>query len=172
MNFYDNIEDLKYKNIINDIINNDKFRELDNIEHHGGTRLKHSLKVSYYSYKISKFMKVDYIAVARAGLLHDFYFEKTKQMEKTMQKVKLFSVGHPKEAVNNASELFALSDKEKDIIKSHMFPIDYKIPKYIESWIVSLVDKVISFKEFGLKANYKLTTTINLWLILLINIKK
>ena len=41
------------------------------------------------------------------------------------------------------------NDMEKDIIITHMFPtLPHKIPKYLESWIVSTVDKVIAVYEF------------------------
>lgn len=180
MNFFDDIKDYNYKYIVSDIIENSEFRKLDDIKHHGGSRLQHSLKVSYYSYLIAKALRLDYEATARAGVLHDFYFERTKEKKRAIDKVKLFSTGHPKDAVTNASFLFNLSDKEKDIIKAHMFPIDYRIPKYVESWIVSFVDKAVSFKEFGTKfnyqlsttLNYQLSTTLNIWLLLLINLKK
>ena len=162
----------EYKYLIEDIMNNIQFGELNKIAHHGETRMDHSLRVSYYSYKITKFLKLDYKATARAGLLHDFYLDRTKDYQKVKDKVKLFSIGHPKDAVENANKLFYLSDKEKDIIRTHMFPIDIKIPKYLESWIVNLVDKCISTYEFTKKFSYQFNTAINLWLVLLINIRK
>ena len=53
-----------------------------------------------------------------------------------------------------------------------MFPIDYKIPKYAESWIVSSVDKVVSLGEVSRKFGYKLTYLFNLYLIFILNIMK
>ena len=39
---------------------------------------------------------------------------------------------------------------QKDIIVSHMFPlIPNKPPKFLESWVVSLVDKFVATYEFG-----------------------
>ena len=55
---------------------------------------------------------------------------------------------HPKYAEINARGIVSLNDKESNIIRSHMFPIFYVIPKYTESWIVSLVDKVVATYEF------------------------
>ena len=148
MNYYSKIFDENYKYIVNDIISNSKFNMIDGIIHHGTTRLEHSLKVSYHSYKIAKLLHLDYISIARAGLLHDYYLERTVEYKKIKDKVKLFSVKHPSDAVYNASKIFNLSDKEKDIIKTHMFPVDYKIPKYLESWIVNLhINLIIDYQH-------------------------
>ena len=47
-------KDQEYLQIIDNIMSNKEFRKIDNIKHHNTTRLDHSLKVSYYSYKIAK----------------------------------------------------------------------------------------------------------------------
>ena len=49
---------------------------------------------------------------------------------------------------DNASKLFNLTDREKNIIRTHMFPINLAIPRYLESWLVSIVDKGVAFYEF------------------------
>lgn len=165
-------KDDEYRYLVRDIIDNKEFNELSKIEHHGETRLDHSIKVSYYSYKVAKFLKLDIKDTARAGLLHDFYLDKTKDYKKIHEKIKLYTTGHPKDAVTNASRLFDLSEKEKDIIKTHMFPIDFRIPKYLEGWVVNLVDTGVSVLEFGKKFRYQLNTALNVWLILLINLTK
>ena len=149
-------EDIQYMNIIRHIINNEDFMVLKDVKHHNITRLDHSLKVSYYSYKISKLLHLGYEETARAGLLHDFYLEQIDEQEKIKDKILLFSTEHPKTAVNNSLKYFDLSDKEVDIIKTHMFPTSFAIPKYMESWIVSIVDKFVSTKEFGYKFHQRL----------------
>ena len=50
MNFLE--KDINYKYLVNDIMSNDEFNKLSSIPHHGETRLEHSIKVSYFSYKI------------------------------------------------------------------------------------------------------------------------
>lgn len=164
--------DEEYLLIINPILKNEEFSKMNNIKHHNTTRMDHSLKVSYYSYMIAKTLRLDYEDVARGGLLHDFYMGKISDCENVKDKLLLFSTKHPNEAVVNASNNFNLSEKEINIIKSHMFPVDYRVPKYAESWIVSFVDKVLSVKEFSLKFKYKLSYLANLWLIFIINIVK
>ena len=69
-----NIEkDYDYLNLVDYILNDDEFNKIDAIEHHGITRKEHSVKVSYYSYKIAKALHLNYRDVARGGLLHDFF---------------------------------------------------------------------------------------------------
>lgn len=161
--------DQEYLSIIDKIINNDKFKEMNTIKHHNTTRLNHMLKVSYYSYKIAKTLKLDYEDVAIGGLLHDFYMDKISECDSVKDKIKLFSIKHPKDAVNNAKQFFDLSEKEINIIETHMFPIDYKLPKYAESWVVNLVDKVLSIGEVSSKFSYKFTYIFNLYLLFLFN---
>lgn len=152
--------------IVSDILDNEKFMELRKCKHHGMTRLDHSLRVSYYSYLIAKKLKLNYVAVARGGLLHDFF---TKN-DLSPNKQKLSVIFHPYEALNNSCETFEVGDLEKDIIISHMFPsLPHKVPKYLESWLVSFVDKIVATYEFyfsyGKSYLYRLS---NLYVILLL----
>ncbi len=165
-------DDKEYLFIIDNIMENEEFKKMDNIKHHNTTRMNHSLKVSYYSYKIAKSLKLDYKDVARGGLLHDFYTDKISDCKKVKDKILLFTTKHPNDAVENASNYFELSEKEINIIRTHMFPIDYKIPKYAESWIVSIVDKILSVGEVSKKFGYKLTYIFNLYLLFLLNVIK
>ncbi len=165
-------KDQEYLFIIDNIMENESFKKIGNIKHHNTNRLDHSMKVSYYSYKIAKTLKLDYKEVARGGLLHDFYTDKISECNKIKDKIKLFSTKHPKDAVTNATTYFNLSEKEINIIESHMFPVDYRVPKYAESWIVSLVDKILSFGEFSKKFSYKLSYVFNLYLLFVLNVIK
>ena len=165
-------KDEDYLDILNHILENNDFKQMKHIKHHNTTRMDHSLKVSYYSYKIAKSLRLDYEDVARGGLLHDFYVEEIRNIHKIKDTVLLFSTKHPTEAVENASKHFELSEKEVNIIQSHMFPVDYRIPKYAESWIVSLVDKVLSFGEVSKRFGYKLSYVFNLYLLFILNIIK
>lgn len=58
------------------------------------------------------------------------------------------------------------------MIKCHMFPLDVRIPKYAESWIVNLVDTGVSVCEFSKKFGYQFSYLFNLYLILLFNTMK
>ena len=59
----------------------------------------------------------------------------------------LHAFTHPKTAYKNASKLFALNEKEKDIILKHMWPVTIALPKYKESYLLTLVDKYCALNE-------------------------
>ena len=143
MNFI--LNDSEYVDIVRNILDNDNFKKIDGLVHHRTNRLTHSLRVSYFSYKISKVLFLDKRKVARAGLLHDFFLTDSK--DKKDRLVSVFK--HSKEACDNARYNFILSPMEEDIIRTHMFPVvPNRVPKYAESWVVSLVDKGVSLYEF------------------------
>ena len=56
----ENITDSEYLYYISDILENSEFKKLDAIGHHGITRYEHCIRVSYYSYKITKLLKLNY----------------------------------------------------------------------------------------------------------------
>ena len=65
-------KDKEYKKIVKDIFRNINFKKLYNIEHHGISRMEHSIKISYYSYRVAKFLKMDYVSVAMLLCANDY----------------------------------------------------------------------------------------------------
>lgn len=141
-----NTRNQTYYDIVKDILDNEQYQELKSIKHHGLDRYEHSKRVSYYSYLVSKILHLDYESAARAGALHDFFLLenediKFKERIKTLEK-------HPKMSLENSSNHFDLNEIEQNIILSHMFPIVPKyLPKYLESWIVDIVDDWVGIGE-------------------------
>ena len=128
----------------------------------------HCVDVSFRAFKYSKRFKADSKVCSIAGLLHDFYLGQVSEQKKVKDKFLLFTTRHPEQAVQNSLKYFNISEREQDIIRTHMFPIDIKIPKYAESWVVSLVDKYVSVKEFGYKFSSKLSWATNLYLLIIL----
>ena len=56
---------------------------------------------------------------------------------------------HPKIALKNAQEITEINEVEKDIILKHMFLCTFKggVPRFKESFIVTLVDKYCAITE-------------------------
>ena len=50
-----------------------------------------------------------------------------------------------------------------------MFPINLSVPKYAESWVVSIVDKIVGTYEFSRKFGYKLVYATNVLMVFLLN---
>ena len=46
-----------------------------------------------------------------------------------------------------------------------MFPVAPKIPRYLESWVVNLVDDAVAIAEVGYSARNKVTYALNFILI-------
>lgn len=139
--------DNEFWNIVKDILDNETVQKLRFFKHHyGSNRYDHSLSVAYRAYKICKFLGLDHVSAARAGVLHDLFLYDCENEE---TRPKNHITEHPKTALNNAQNLFLLNDIEKDIILKHMWPATLSIPRYLESFVVTFVDKYCALKEWS-----------------------
>lgn len=160
-------QDDEFCNLIRPIKSLDEYQMLKTVKHHGVTRYEHSLRVAYYSYIITKALKLDYKETTEAALLHDFFVDEVKGMN-LIERLRL----HPESAVNNALKIVDLSDKQIDIIKTHMFPVTFTPPKYLESWIVDIIDDIASIFERGNNFRKQCKTAmIFLYVLFFINVK-
>ena len=134
----------EFNSLIEDITNNKQFNKLNKELHHGITRYEHSMRVARWTYKVCKLFNMNNKdSVTRAALLHDFYINNDLVSESGASKLG----EHPTKALENSLKYFELDAIQKDIIKTHMFPCNFDIPKYKESWLVSGVDKAVSTYE-------------------------
>ncbi len=131
----------EFNNIIDPIIHNITFQGLKQIGHHGVTRYNHSVRVAYYSYKVTKFLHLNYYETTRGAILHDFFYDRDEKNKNEML------INHPKYAKDMAATYFTLSPIEEDIILSHMFPVAPRVPRYLESWIVDFIDDIAGVYE-------------------------
>lgn len=140
-------KDEEFIKIIKDIIENDTVKQMNNYRQHFDTScFDHCLIVSYYSYVLCKKLNLDYISCARASMLHDlFLYDWRKKYEINRKGLHAFT--HPKTALENSEKLFDLNEKEKDIILKHMWPVTIVLPKYRESYVLTLVDKFSALYE-------------------------
>jgi uncharacterized protein len=164
MNKYKNTEFIE---IIEPILNNVEFNELKNITHHGITRFEHCIRVAYYTYITTKCLHLNYREATEAALLHDFFTLEVVE-ENSIRRLRK----HPDFAVSNALKYYDLSDLQIDIIKTHMFPITFTPPKYLESWIVDLVDDVSAIFEKVYSTKRELSAATTFLFMFLVNIIK
>ena len=142
-----------FYDIINDIYKHDESMKLNDCRHHGITRYDHCLRVSYYTYLITKALHLNYKEATRAALLHDFFTDEVLTFNVVHKITK-----HPDIAVKNASKHFELSELQKDIIRTHMWPCTFMPPKYLESWIVDMIDDISAIFERGYVTKNSLQT--------------
>ncbi len=128
-----------FSNIIEDIMSHTSVQDMKTISQHSKhiSRFDHSLYVAYTGFVICHRLGLDSHAAARAGMLHDFHEHDSRY---TSAAFKLLFT-HATHASRQASEHFTLSEKEKNIIESHMWPITpHKLPKSREALIINMVD--------------------------------
>lgn len=137
----------EFYEIIKDLINNPTVLQMKNYKHHYNTSCyDHCLEVAYWSYLFCKKANLDYISVARAGMLHDLFLYNWRHSRKELNGWHAFV--HPKIALENALKISNLSEKEKDIIVKHMWPVTFfNLPKYKESYVITIMDKISALKS-------------------------
>lgn len=129
------------------LLGSDSVRMMGRWNHHGSiTCLDHSLFVAYISYRCARVLRLDSTAAARGGLLHDLYLydSKDKSAHPGWQ-----CFDHPKAAARNAEKVTDLTDKERNIILSHMWPLGGAMPRSMEALLVDLVDTVCAGLELA-----------------------
>lgn len=111
------------------------------VHHRRTNRYDHALLVAYLSFTLARRWKWDSRAVARAGLLHDLFWQECDGSWH-------LCVHHPEMAVENAAQLTTLSPKERNIILSHMWPAGRHLPRCREAWLVDLMDNVVAILDY------------------------
>ncbi|MBO5349167.1 MAG: HD domain-containing protein [Clostridia bacterium] len=136
----------EFYSIISDIATHPITQQMKNFrQHYESSCYDHCLSVAYYSFLICKKLNLDYTSIARAAMLHDLFLYDWRVKQPGRKGFHAFR--HPYIAYKKASELFNLNKKEKDIIIKHMWPVTVIPPKYLESYIITLVDKYCALEE-------------------------
>lgn len=136
----------------NEILISKRFKKsFDFIQHGNMTVYEHSINVAERALRINRFLhaKCNERELVRGALLHDYFLYDWHIDGKDKGNVhpKLHGFFHPSTALKNASKDFILTDREKDIIKKHMWPLTVIPPLCREAWIVTLADKYCSTME-------------------------
>ena len=106
----------------------------------------HSVTVAKncYVFALTKKIKCDVRSLVKGALLHDYFLYDWHHLPK----FSFHGFRHAKVACENARRDFGLNEKEKNIVLSHMFPLNLRsFPKCREAWIVTLMDKKCALKE-------------------------
>lgn len=118
------------------------------IQHGNVTVNEHCLNVARVSLQMNQKLKLSCQEreLIRGALLHDFFLYDWHVGDK-IKPWKLHGFYHPGIALRNAEKEFELTDREKDIIKKHMWPLTIVPPVYREGWVVTCADKWCSVLE-------------------------
>ena len=130
-----------------DILNSSNMELNKKFIQHGSTSVyDHSICVTNMCLKIVDKLniKVDTKSLVRGALLHDYFLYDWHVKDKSHR---LHGFKHAKIAYINASKEFNLNKKEKNMILTHMFPLNLRIPRYKESIILCVADKICATKE-------------------------
>ncbi len=116
------------------------------IQHGNVSIYEHSLGVACLSIYLASWfgIEVDKKSLVRGALLHDYFLYDWHYHDKNHR---LHGFRHARRALHNASNEFFLNPIEQDIIVKHMFPLNIKPPRYRESMIVCIADKICTVME-------------------------
>lgn len=138
--------DTEFINIIKDLLDNDTVKQMKNYRQHYETScFDHCLIASYYCYKYCKKFNLDYISCCRAAMVHDLFLYDWRKKQDDRKGLHAFT--HARTAYVNASKILTLNEKQTDIILKHMWPVTLSLPKYKESYILTIVDKYCALNE-------------------------
>ena len=145
----DEDDDLEY--LINlygrDILSSPGMQSEKTFRQHGRMSVyEHSLAVARMCLRIAKHFpgEVDIRSLVRGALLHDYFLYDWHIPDESH---KWHGVTHAGDALKKAMRDFELNEIEQDMIRKHMFPLNPVPPKYRESWILCVADKICASKE-------------------------
>ena len=134
-----------------EILLNKRYNEMRRYIQHGNVSvLEHSLRVADASLRMEEFMRKLHIpfderALVRGALLHDYFLY---DWHKAGLKYGLHGFTQTDTAMRNACRDYLQSQREKDIIRQHMFPLTItKPPTSKEAFVVGCADKWCSLME-------------------------
>ena len=142
------MDEEKYRHVLNEMKNDPRIRQMQKYPQHGSCNTyQHSVFVAEGSYRLARLLhiRVREAELARGAMLHDYYLYNIRESGYSAWR---HGTGHACIALANAQESYDLTDLEKDIIYSHMWPLNIThIPHYRESVIVGIADKYTESRE-------------------------
>ena len=132
---------------IQDLVEHPAVQSMKKYPHHADiTCFEHCMNVAYYNYEICRILGLNAKAAARGGILHDLFLYDWHFHAKETGNY-FHGLTHPRRALENAQRLFSLTDREKNIILRHMWPLTVTPPKYREAYVIVMFDKYCSLME-------------------------
>ena len=131
-----------------DILGSDEMQTTRTFTQHGRVSVyEHSLKVTDMCLTLADALRIrtDRRSLIRGALLHDFFLYDWHDNEKWHR---LHGYTHASRALSNAMTKFTLNRRERNMIYTHMFPLNVThIPRFRESILLCTADKIVSTAE-------------------------
>ena len=138
----------EFLQIIDDLLKDETVNKMKKYNQHCDVNTyNHCKNVAYISYVICKKLNLDYISAARAGMLHDLFLYDWHDEREYEKLSDLHAFSHPRIALQNARKVTALNEIEEDMILKHMWPLTIILPKYKESYVITIADKYSALLE-------------------------
>ena len=141
--------------IYQSFLNNEKIQKMKEVSMHRGSNCYiHSFKVAKLAIKRAlRHKRGDLYIILVGSILHDYYLYDWR-IDRDKMKKHLSS--HPYTAAENALRDFGISKDIQKVIKSHMWPVNFKdFPKTKEARIISNADKAIYLREIVCSKRFK-----------------
>lgn len=121
------------------MLNHSTIKQMKNYPHHKTiTTHFHSVYVAYSCHKVARILGINSRELTRAAIMHDLYLYDWH----TEKHDELHAWYHPKMAVINAEKYVEkLTDKQRDMMLAHMWPLHIMPPKSIDGFILTFCDK-------------------------------
>ncbi len=140
-------KEIRFRNILSETAKQSRLRQCRMYTQHGSTTvLRHCLQVAYTAYYIADRLNIDVNEeeLVRGALLHDYFLYDWHEKSWANS---IHGFTHPRKAMINASADLDLSDREKNMILRHMFPLTPVPPKYREGVLLCVSDKICALRE-------------------------
>lgn len=120
----------------------EKLREY--VHHYNTSTYYHSIGVAHMSLWLVRALhiKCHEEQLIYGALLHDYYLYDCHSGERSFHLFK-----HAKVSLENAKRDWKLTKRQENMIKCHMFPLTFVPPRYKESVIVNIADKICALYE-------------------------
>lgn len=132
-----------------DILHSENFNNSKKNMQHGTISVKeHSIQVARQSILFSDMLGIEHDRrdLVRGALLHDYFLYDWHHADKENPH-RLHGFYHPARALKNAEREYELTDRQKEIIVKHMWPLTIIPPMCREAWLVTAADKYCSLLE-------------------------
>lgn len=131
---------------VSELMEEGRVSHMDSFVQHGRvSTLEHAIRVAHMSARLAHVLRlrVREDELVRGAMLHDYYLYDWHDPAN-----KGHATQHPLRALRCAERDFRLTDKERNIIAAHMWPLPpTRVPRSREAWLVCVADKLCSLEE-------------------------